>query len=70
MPEIIEFKSGKDLASEARDDDDETATCVDCGARESDQGAYEKGWQFAPAVCPDCLRWTLVADECCFGRPS
>jgi hypothetical protein len=44
---------------------------VDCGAVESNQSAYDNGWQLAPAVCPDCLRWVAVVDEtCCFGRPS
>lgn len=70
MSEVIEFKSGKDIAKEASVEDDESVTCVDCGTRESDQRAYENGWQFAPAVCPDCLRWTLAAEDCCFGRTS
>ena len=70
MSEVIEFKSGKDLAQGTRVDDDDTVTCVDCGTRESDQRAYENGWQLAPVVCPECLRWTLVADDCCFERLS
>lgn len=71
MSEIAAFKSGKDLAEETRVDDEETVTCIDCGAVESDQSAYQTGWQLVPAVCPDCLRWTLVADEtCCYGKPS
>jgi transposase-like protein len=35
-------------------------TCVDCGAREADQAAYEQGWQLVPPVCPACLRWTAL----------
>jgi hypothetical protein len=69
MPELIAFKSGKDLGEETRIGDDETVTCVDCGAVESDESAYQSGWQMEPPVCPDCLRWTVV-DTCCFAEPS
>lgn len=71
MPELVAFKSGKDLGEETRIDDGDSVTCVDCGAVESDQSAYDGGWQLAPPVCPDCLRWIAVSDEtCCFARPS
>jgi hypothetical protein len=71
MPKLVAFKSGKDLGEETRVEDDDTVTCVDCGAVEPDQTAYENGWQLAPAVCPNCLRWVAVVDEpCCFGTPS
>ena len=71
MPELIAFKSGKDLGEETRVDDDDTVTCVDCGAVESDQSAYDGGWQLTPPVCPDCLRWVAVVDDgCCFAKPS
>jgi hypothetical protein len=71
MPEIAAFKSGKDLVPEARIDDSETVTCIDCGAEESDEKAYQNGWQLVPSVCPNCLRWVVIADvdeTCCFGR--
>lgn len=65
------FKSGKDLAEEPRYDDEESVTCEDCGATASDQSAYESGWQLAPPVCPDCLRWVATsAEACCHGVPS
>jgi len=71
MPDVLAFKSGKDVAEETCVDDEDTVTCVDCGAMASDQSAYENGWQLAPPVCPNCLRWIAVADEpCCFGTPS
>jgi hypothetical protein len=71
MAEAVAFKSGKDLGEETRVEDEDTVTCVSCGAVESDQSAYEGGWQLAPAVCPDCLQWIVVADEaCCCGGPS
>ena len=71
MPQVAAFKSGKDLGQQIRVSDDDTVTCVDCGTVESDQSAYDTGWQLAPPVCPDCLRWVAVADEtCCIGRPS
>ena len=70
MPELVAFKSGRDLGEETRIADEDTVTCVDCGAVEPDQSAYENGWQFAPPVCPNCLRWTVVDQACCFGRPS
>jgi hypothetical protein len=70
MPEVMAFKSGKDLG-EPQIDDDDTVTCVNCGAIETDRSAYEGGWQLFPAVCPNCLRWTAVATEpCCFEMPS
>ena len=70
MPELIAFKSGKDVAEETCVDDDDTVTCVDCGAVESDESAYQSGWQLTPPVCPNCLRWSAVDETCCFGRPS
>jgi hypothetical protein len=71
MPEVVAFKSGKDLEEESRADEAETVACVDCGAVESDEVAYQNGWQLASAVCPDCLRWAVVGEEaCCAGRPS
>lgn len=67
MSEVVDFKSGKDLGTKTGLEDDDTVTCVDCGAVESDQRAYEGGWQLVPPVCPNCLRWEPVADAtCCF----
>ena len=42
---------------------------VDVGLTfETDDRAYDEGWQIDPVVCPDCLRWTLTAEgECCSG---
>lgn len=71
MPEPLAFKSGKDLGEEARTAAVEQVTCVDCGRTETDERAYEEGWQIDPAVCPDCLHWTLTAEgECCAGGAS
>lgn len=71
MPELVAFKSGKDLGEEPRVDDDDTVTCIDCGTVEPDESAHQNGWQLEPPVCPGCLRWVAVADEtCCFARPS
>jgi hypothetical protein len=72
MSEVVAFKSGKDLGEEpSLDDDDERVTCIDCGARATDQHAYELGWQFAPSLCPSCLRWVVTSDDpCCHGRSS
>jgi len=70
MADINDFKSGKDVAAETDADDDDAVTCVDCGTRQSDEAAYTNGWQLAPVVCANCLRWTVTADECCFARPS
>ena len=71
MPEPKAFRRGCDLGEETCADDEDTVTCVDCGAVESDQRAYEGGWQFAPAVCPSCLRWEVVEGErCCFEVTS
>lgn len=70
MPELVAFKSGKDLGEETRVEDEDTVTCVDCVAVETDESAYQSGWQLAPTVCPDCLRWTAVDETCCFERPS
>lgn len=70
MPEVLAFKSGKDLGEETRIEDEDTVVCVDCGAVEPDETAFQKGWQLVPPVCPDCLRWTIVDETRCFGRPS
>jgi hypothetical protein len=71
MSGAIAFKSGKDLGEETRVDDEETVTCEGCGTVESADRAYEAGWQIEPAVCPDCLRWTLTDEgECCCGGAS
>lgn len=71
MPKFLAFKSGKDLGEETDGVDEDTVTCLDCGAKASDQNAFEGGWQLAPPVCPNCLRWVFVANEtCCFERPS
>ncbi len=71
MAECTMFKSGKDLGEETQVDDDDTVICVACRAVESDESAFQNGWQLVPPVCPNCLRWALVEDaECCFGRPS
>lgn len=67
MSEPLAFKSGRDLGEAVADE--EHVECVACGRSESDERAYEEGWQFVPAVCPNCLRWTAVENEsCCFGR--
>ncbi len=61
----------RDPGEATRADDEDTVTCVDCGAVEPDQSAYDNGWQLWPPVCPNCLRWVLAGEEaCCFGRPS
>ncbi len=70
MTDIAAFRSGKDVGEETCVEDDDTVTCVDCGAVASDEAAYQSGWQLVPAVCPDCLRWSVVDETCCFGRPS
>lgn len=70
MSEIVAFKRGCDLGEEPRAENDDTVTCVDCGATESDQRAYEGGWQLVPPVCPNCLRWTVVDETCCFEGSS
>lgn len=70
MFEPIAFKRGCDLGEETRVDDEDTVTCVDCGAVVSDQAAYESGWQLVPAVCPNCLRWSAVEQTCCMGDSS
>lgn len=72
MADVVAFKSGKDLGEETRVEDADTVCCVDCGSVESDEQAYENGWQLEPPVCPDCLRWTFIGAEadCCSGRPA
>jgi hypothetical protein len=66
MADVVAFKSGKDLARAAIDD--ECVECEACGRNESDERAYQEGWQLVPAVCPNCLRWTAVEiSSCCFG---
>lgn len=71
MSEVVAFKSGKDLGKEPSIDDEEWVTCIDCGASATDQSAYECGWQFAPSLCPSCLRWVATSDDtCCQGTPS
>jgi hypothetical protein len=59
VAEIVEFKSGKDL-DEARSDEEDNVTCASCGTEASDETAYAGGWQLAPPVCPNCLRWTAT----------
>lgn len=63
MTDLCMFKRGADLEGETRVDDEDTVTCVDCGAREPDQTAYESGWQLVPPVCPNCLRWEALTVE-------
>jgi hypothetical protein len=71
MPEPIAFKSGKDLGEETATAFIERVTCIACGKAETDERAYEEGWQIDPVVCPDCLHWTLTAEgECCCGGAS
>ena len=60
MCEPTAFRSGKDLGEEARTGCVDMVTCVDCGKVEAEEKAYDEGWQFNPAVCPDCLRWMLT----------
>ena len=68
MPEPVAFKSGKDLGEETSNTLVDKVTCSECGKTESDDRAYDEGWQIDPVVCPDCLRWTLTAEgECCYG---
>jgi hypothetical protein len=71
MPELIAFKSGKDQGEETRIALVETVTCIECGKVETDEQAYDEGWQIDPVVCPDCLHWTLTPEgECCCGGAS
>jgi hypothetical protein len=70
MSEVGAFKSGKDLGEETQVEDDERVTCISCGAEESDEAAFQAGWQLVPPVCPDCQRWTIVDQTCCFRGPS
>ena len=71
MPEPIAFKSGRDLGEETVIGLIERVTCLACGKVETDDRAYEEGWQIDPVVCPDCLHWTLTAEgECCAGGAS
>jgi hypothetical protein len=60
MFEALLFKSGRDLDTEVRTDDEDTVTCLGCGTVQSDESAHEGGWQLVPPVCPDCLRWEAV----------
>jgi hypothetical protein len=60
MPEALLFKSGRDLGQETGINDEDTVTCLACGTVQSDEAAYEGGWQLVPPVCPDCLRWEAV----------
>jgi len=64
MSEVVSFKSGKDLAPEGDQGEDDVVICAQCGERVSDERAYLEGWQFDPPVCPGCLRW-VAADGCC-----
>ena len=71
MPELVAFRSGKDLGEETVTELVEKVTCIACGKTETDDRAYDEGWQIDPVVCPDCLRWTLTAQgECCCGSAS
>jgi hypothetical protein len=69
MPEPVAFKSGKDLGEETVTELVEKVICVACGKTETDDQAFEEGWQIDPVVCPDCLRWSLIAEgeSCCGG---
>jgi hypothetical protein len=72
MPELIAFKSGKDPGEETRIALVETVTCIECAKVETDERAYEEGWQIDPVVCPDCLHWILTdaGEACCGGGVS
>jgi len=71
MPELVAFRSGKDIGEETVTELVEKVTCVACGKTEADDRAYEEGWQIDPVVCSDCLRWSLTAaGECCCGGAS
>ncbi|MEA2416445.1 MAG: hypothetical protein QOI58_3102, partial [Thermoanaerobaculia bacterium] len=50
----------------------ETVTCIECAKVETDERAYEEGWQVDPVVCPDCLHWALTdaGEACCGGGVS
>jgi hypothetical protein len=68
MAELIAFKSGRDLGEETRLASMDTVTCVGCDKVETDERAYDEGWQMEPPVCPACLHWTLTdLGECCSG---
>jgi hypothetical protein len=69
MPDLIAFKSGKDHGEETRIAFVEMVTCIECSKVETDEQAYDEGWQLDPVVCPDCLRWTLTpeGESCCGG---
>jgi hypothetical protein len=60
MPKAMLFKSGRDLGTETNIDEDDTVTCLGCSTVQTDQAAYEGGWQLVPPVCPDCLSWKAV----------
>jgi len=71
MPQPAAFKSGKDIGKETCVEEEDTMACVDCGARETQERAYDGGWQLAPPVCPNCLRWQVVRSDACYhGMPS
>ena len=66
MVQPIAFKSGRDLGEEARVAPTDTVTCGVCGTTETDEAAYDAGWQMEPPVCSDCLRWAVtMIGECC-----
>jgi hypothetical protein len=61
MAEPVTFKGGKDCGIEVT----ETVICVVCGTEEADEKAYADGWQMEPAVCPNCLSWSVTAAAAC-----
>jgi hypothetical protein len=66
MTDVCMFKRGADLKGEMRTDDDDTVTCVDCGAREPDQTAYEAGWQLVPPA--QSKAWRRCDEQSSAGR--
>jgi len=71
MPHAVAFKSGKDIGKEPVIEDEDTVACVDCGTTETQERAYDGGWQLEPPVCPNCLRWQVVGgDACCHGAQA
>jgi hypothetical protein len=60
MPHAVLFKRGVDVSTDTRFEDDDTVTCICCGAVESDSSAHQNGWLIDEPICPDCLRWELT----------
>lgn len=59
--EALCFKRGSDLVAQPEALLNEIASCESCGAHIEAAAAADNGWQVAPPVCPDCLRWVASA---------